>query len=64
MAVSAVMSGGFAYELFDRGSSLANLKYHVIVVVVLTIVVLHAPLLFFTPRLARMPDSGAAISGR
>ena len=53
MAVSAVMSGGFAYEIIHRGSSLANLKYHVIVFVVLAIVVLHAPLLFFTPRLAR-----------
>ena len=53
MAVSAVMSGGFAYEIIHRGSSLANLKYHVIVFVVLAIVILHAPLLVFTPRLAR-----------
>jgi hypothetical protein len=53
MAVSAVMSGGFAYEIIHRGSSLANLKYHVIIFVVLAIVILHAPLLFFTPRLAR-----------
>jgi hypothetical protein len=53
MAVSAVMSGGFAYEIIHRGSSLANLKYHVIVFVVLAILILHAPLLVFTPRLAR-----------
>ncbi len=53
MAVSAVMSGGFAYEIIHRGSSLADLKYHVIVFVVLAIVILHAPLLVFTPRLAR-----------
>jgi hypothetical protein len=53
MAVSAVMSGGFAYEIIHRGSSLSNLKYHVIVFVVLAIVILHAPLLAFTPRLAR-----------
>ena len=53
MAVSAVMSGGFAYEIIHRGSSLANLKYHVIVFVVLAIVILHAPLLAFTPRLAQ-----------
>jgi hypothetical protein len=53
MAVSAVMSGGFAYEIIHRGASLSNLKYHVIVFVVLAIVILHAPLLAFTPRLAR-----------
>jgi hypothetical protein len=53
MAISAVMSGGFAYEIIHRGSSLAELKYHVIVFVVLAIVILHAPLLVFTPRLAR-----------
>jgi hypothetical protein len=47
------MSGGFAYEIIHRGSSLENLKYHVIVFVVLAIVILHAPLLVFTPRLAR-----------
>jgi hypothetical protein len=53
MGVSAVMSGGFAYEIIHRGSSLATLKYHVVVFVVLAIVILHAPLLVFTPRLAR-----------
>jgi hypothetical protein len=52
MAVSAVMSGGFAYEIIHRGSSLAYLKYHVVVFVVLAIVLLHAPLLVFSPRLA------------
>jgi hypothetical protein len=53
MAVSAVISGGFAYEIIHRGSSLANLKYHMLVFVVLAILILHAPLLVFTPRLAR-----------
>jgi hypothetical protein len=53
MAVSAVISGGFAYEIIHRGSSLANLKFHLIVFVVLAIAVLHAPLLCFTPRLAQ-----------
>jgi hypothetical protein len=53
MALSAVMSGGFAYEIIHRGSSLATLKYHVIVFVVLAIATLHAPLLVFTAQLAR-----------
>ena len=43
LAVSAVMSGGFAYEILHRGSSLNSLKYHVIVFVVVAIVILHVP---------------------
>lgn len=53
MAVSAVLSGSFAYEIVHRGSSLNALKYHVIVFVVLAIVVLNGPLFVFTDRLAR-----------
>jgi len=53
MAVSAVLSGGFAGEILFRGSSLNGLKYHLMVFVVLAVVVLHAPLLAFTGRLAR-----------
>jgi hypothetical protein len=53
MAVSAVLSGGFAREIISKGSSLQDLKYHIIVFVVLAIVFLHAPLLAFTGRLAR-----------
>lgn len=53
MAVSAVLSGGFAREIIHKGSSLQDLKYHIIVFVVLAIVFLHAPLLAFTGRLAR-----------
>src|SRR5271157_4443532 len=53
MAISAVLSGSFAYEIVHRGSSLNILKYHIIVFVVLAIVILHAPLLVFTGRLAR-----------
>ncbi|MGO8897166.1 MAG: hypothetical protein ACLQU5_02280 [Isosphaeraceae bacterium] len=53
MAISAVLSGSFAYEIVHRGSSLNILKYHIIVFVVLVIVILHAPLLVFTGRLAR-----------
>jgi hypothetical protein len=53
LAISAVLSGGFAYEIVHRGSSLSDLKYHVIVFVVLALLVLHAPLLAFSGRLAR-----------
>jgi hypothetical protein len=52
MAISAVLSGSFAYEIVHRGSSLNILKYHIMVFVVLAIVILHAPLLVFTGRLA------------
>ncbi len=52
MAISAVLSGSFAYEIVHRGSSLNILKYHIIVFVVLAIVILHAPLIVFTGRLA------------
>ncbi len=60
MAVSAVLSGSFAREILHRGSSLDSLKYHVIVFVVLAIAILHAPLLAFVGKLARMPVRGAA----
>jgi hypothetical protein len=53
LAISAVLSGGLAYEIVHRGSSLAELKYHVIVFVVLALVIVHAPLLAFSGRLAR-----------
>jgi len=53
MAVSAVLSGSFAYEIVHRGSSLNNLKYHLVVFLVLALVMVHAPLLSFTWRLAR-----------
>jgi hypothetical protein len=53
MAVSVVLSASFAGEILHRGSSLARLKYHVIIFVVLALVILHAPLLVFTGRLAR-----------
>jgi hypothetical protein len=51
--VSAVLSGSLAYEIVHRGSSLNILKYHIMIFVVLAIVILHAPLLVFTGRLAR-----------
>ncbi len=68
MAISAVLSGGLAYEIVHRGSSLSILKYHIVVFVVLAIVVLHAPLLMFADRLAGcrvrgLLDFGALIGG-
>jgi hypothetical protein len=53
LAISAVLSGGFAYEIVHRGSSLSELKYHVIVFVVLALTIIHAPMLAFSGRLAR-----------
>jgi hypothetical protein len=58
MAVSAVLSGGFAREIIHRGSSLDSLKYHVMVFVVLAIVVIHAPLLAFAGKQARCRFEG------
>jgi hypothetical protein len=54
MAVSAVLSGSFAREILHRGSTLDNLKYHVIVFAVLSIVILHIPLFVFIRRQARL----------
>jgi hypothetical protein len=53
LAISAVLSGSLAGEILFRGSSLDELKYHLVVFVVLAIAVVHAPLLVFTSRLAR-----------
>jgi hypothetical protein len=66
LAISAVLSGSLAGEILFRGSSLDELKYHVIVFVVLEIAVVHAPLAVFTGRLAccrfqALRDFGALI---
>jgi hypothetical protein len=53
LAVSAVLSGSLAGEILFRGSSLAQLKYHVVAFVVLAIAIVHAPLLAFNGRLGR-----------
>jgi hypothetical protein len=58
LAVSAVMSGGLAYDILHRDSSLNSLKYHVIVFVVAAIAIMHAPLFAFTGRLARCRFKG------
>ena len=53
MGISIVLSGSFAREIIHRGASFNDLKYHLVVFVVLAIAVVHAPLLAFTGRLAR-----------
>ena len=67
MAVSAVLSGSFAREIIHLGSSLQELKYHILVFVILALVIVHVPLLPFTGRLARcrfrgLLEIGALIS--
>ncbi len=66
VAVSAVLSGSLAREIIHSGSKLADVKYHVIIFVIIVMVILHAPLLVFTGRLARcrfrgLLDFGALI---
>jgi hypothetical protein len=67
LAVSAVLSGSLAREILHSGSSLASVKYHVIIFVIIVIVVVHAPLVVFSGKLARcrfrgLLDFGALIS--
>ncbi|WP_010585497.1 hypothetical protein [Schlesneria paludicola] len=58
MAVSAVISAGFAYEILHGHESLDRLKYHVIVFVILAIIVIHMPLLAFAGGLSRLRFRG------
>ena len=58
MAISAVIAGGFAYEILHRNSSLDRLKYHVIVFLVLTLLTLQAPLLAFVNQLKKCRGRG------
>jgi hypothetical protein len=58
LAVSAVLSGSLAGEIVFRGSSLDQLKYHIIIFVVVAIAILHAPLLVFSGRLGRCRFQG------
>jgi hypothetical protein len=53
LAVSAVLSGSLAREILHAGSSLASVKYHVIIFVVIVMLIVHSPLLSFSGRLAR-----------
>jgi hypothetical protein len=57
-AVSTVLSGGIAGEILFRGSSLAALKYHLIVFVALGVIILHVPLFAFSGGLARCRYGG------
>jgi hypothetical protein len=66
LAISAVLSGSLAREIIHAGSSLGSVKYHVIIFVIIVMVILHAPLLVYTGRLARcrfrgLLDFGALI---
>ena len=66
LAVSALLSGSLAREIIHGGSTLDSVKYHMIIFVSIVLVVLHAPLLVFTGRLARcrfrgLLDFGALI---
>lgn len=58
MAVSAVVSAGFADEILNRGESLNSLKFHVIAFVVGTLILLHAPLLAFSGQISRCRFKG------
>jgi hypothetical protein len=58
VAISTVMSAGFADEILHRGASLDSLKYHVAIYVVLAVIVVHAPLIAFSGRLARCRFKG------
>jgi hypothetical protein len=53
VAVSAMMSAALAHEHLNRGSPLEDLKYQIIVFVVLTLAIFHAPLLAFARKLTR-----------
>jgi len=64
MAVSATFSAGFADEILHHGSSLAELKYHVIVFVVIAMFVLYLPFLSFSGQLARCRFSGLLDFGK
>jgi len=52
-AVSAVLSGSFAAQVLYAGQSLNGLKFHLAVFVGLALVLLLAPLLVFSGKLAR-----------
>jgi hypothetical protein len=53
MAVSAVLSGSLAREILHGGSKLSDVKYHVLIFVIIVLALLHAPLVVFTGRMAR-----------
>ncbi len=58
MAVSAVVSAGFAAEIFKGHESLDSLKFHVVAFVAGALLILHSPLLSFSGRLSRCRFAG------
>ena len=58
VAISTVMSAGFADEILHRGASLDSLKYHVAIYVGFAVIVVHAPLIPFYGRLSRCRFKG------
>ncbi|MSR57556.1 MAG: hypothetical protein EXS05_07780 [Planctomycetaceae bacterium] len=58
MAYSAMFSAAFADEILHQGASLDSIKYHVVVVVVAALIVLHAPMLVFSGKLLRCRFKG------
>ena len=53
MAIAAMFSSAFFYEIIHNHETLDTLKYHVMAFVVIAIVIIHAPLLVFFGRLSR-----------
>lgn len=64
MALSATMSAALADEILHRGESIDSLKYHVVVFAIVSMVVLHAPLLAFSGQLARCRSQGLLEFGK
>lgn len=58
LACSTITSAGFAYEIYHHGESIATLKYHLMVYVAVTVVVIHLPLVCFITRLWRTRTRG------
>lgn len=58
MAVSSVFSAALAAEIYQHGESLNSLKYHIVVFVIIALLVLHAPLMAFSVKLARCRFQG------
>lgn len=56
--VSTVFSAAFAQEILHYGESLESMKYHVAAFVIAALLVLHAPLMAFSGRLARCRFKG------
>jgi len=54
LSFSAVVSAGFAYEIYHRGESLQSLKYHLIVYVLLITAIVHLPVLTLLSQLTRV----------